>query len=46
MLAADYELRLEGLRVFYRMAAADVLITVIGRKRGSAVIVKGKGYIL
>jgi hypothetical protein len=35
-------LRLEDLRVFYRIEDADVLITVIGRKRGNALIVKGK----
>ena len=43
---ADYELRLEDLRVFYRIEGADVLITVIGRKRGNALIVKGKEYVL
>jgi hypothetical protein len=35
-------LRLEDLRVFYRIGDADLLITVIGRKRGNALIVKGK----
>ncbi len=43
---ADYELRLEDLRIFYRIEDADVLITVIGRKRGNALIVKGKEYVL
>jgi hypothetical protein len=43
---ADYALRLEHLRVFYRIEGADVLITVIGRKRGNALIVKGKEYVL
>lgn len=43
---ADYELRLADLRVLYRIEEADVLITVIGRKRGNALIVKGKEYIL
>ena len=43
---ADYELRLEDLRVFYRIAESDVLITVIGRKRGNALIVKGEEYAL
>ena len=43
---ADYELRLEEVRVLYRVEAADVLITVIGRKRGNALIVEGKEYVL
>jgi mRNA-degrading endonuclease RelE of RelBE toxin-antitoxin system len=42
---ADYELRLGDLRVFYRIGGV-VLITVIGRKRGSALVVRGKEYIL
>ena len=43
---ADYELRLEDLRVLYRVEGADVLITVIGRKRGNVLIVEGKEYVL
>jgi mRNA-degrading endonuclease RelE of RelBE toxin-antitoxin system len=44
--AADYELRLEDLRVFYRVEQAEVAITVIGRKRGNVLIVKGQEYVL
>jgi mRNA-degrading endonuclease RelE of RelBE toxin-antitoxin system len=43
---ADYELRLEDLRVLYRIEEADVLIAVVGRKRGNALIVEGKEYVL
>ena len=42
---ADYELRLGDLRVFYRIEDV-VSITVVGRKRGSALVVRGKEYIL
>jgi mRNA-degrading endonuclease RelE of RelBE toxin-antitoxin system len=44
--AADYELRLEDLRVFYRIEEAAVWVTVIGRKLGRVLVVKGKEYIL
>ncbi|MBI1817840.1 MAG: hypothetical protein HYR72_22925 [Deltaproteobacteria bacterium] len=43
---ADYELRLEDLRVFYRVVEMEVWITVVGRKRGNALIVAGKEYTL
>ena len=43
---ADYELRLEGLRVFYRIEPAAVLITVVGRKAGNSWIVNGEEYAL
>lgn len=43
---ADYELRLDHLRVLYRAEETDVLITVIGRKRGNALIVEGREYVL
>jgi mRNA-degrading endonuclease RelE of RelBE toxin-antitoxin system len=43
---ADYELRLEDLRVLYRIEEADVLIAVVCRKRGNALIVEGKEYVL
>lgn len=43
---ADYELRLEDLRVLYRVTDIEVLIAVIGRKRGNALRVKGKEYVL
>jgi len=44
--AADYELRLGNLRVFYHVEGAAVAITVVGRKRGNALIVQGKEYML
>ncbi len=40
--AADYELRLGTLRVFYRIEASTVFITVIGVKRANALFVKGE----
>ncbi len=43
---ADYELRLEDLRVFYRIEESVVSIAVIGRKQGNALIVEGKEYVL
>ena len=44
--AADYELRLEDLRVFYRVEETVLFITVIGVKRGNALIVKGEEFTL
>lgn len=44
--AADYELRLGDLRVFYRIEETAVAIAVIGHKRGNALIVKGEEYVL
>ncbi|HUI25100.1 MAG TPA: hypothetical protein VL403_03360 [Candidatus Kryptonia bacterium] len=43
---ADYELRIEELRVFYRVEGAEVSITVVGRKRGNTLIVQGEEYVL
>lgn len=42
--AADFELRLGDLRVFYRMEKSTVFITVIGLKRGNTLIVKGEEF--
>lgn len=39
---ADYELRAEPWRVFYRVTDGDVLVTLIGEKRGDALIVEGE----
>ena len=42
---ADFELRLGDLRVFYRIeAAGDVVINVIGIKKGNTLIVEGEGF--
>ncbi len=42
---ADFELRLEDLRVLYRIeAAGQVVITVIGIKKGNTLIVEGEGF--
>jgi hypothetical protein len=44
---ADYELRLESWRVFYRIeenttTLTKVKITLIGEKRGNTLVVEGK----
>jgi mRNA-degrading endonuclease RelE of RelBE toxin-antitoxin system len=39
---ADYELRAEPWRVFYRVDGENVLVTLIGEKRGAALIVEGE----
>ena len=44
--AADYELRLADLRVFYRVEESVVSITVIGLKQRHALIVKGEEFVL
>lgn len=39
---ADYELRASQWRVFYRVDGEGVLVTLIGEKRGAALLVEGK----
>lgn len=39
---ADYELRAGEWRVFYRVQQDEVVVTLIGRKRGSILIVEGE----
>jgi len=39
---ADYELRAGAWRVFYRLDGERVLVTLIGEKRGAAVVVEGE----
>lgn len=39
---ADYELRAGQWRVFYRVAGDAVMVTLIGEKRGAALIVEGE----
>ena len=43
----DYELRLGDLRLFYRIeASGDVIVTVIGVKLGSKLVVEGEEFEL
>jgi mRNA-degrading endonuclease RelE of RelBE toxin-antitoxin system len=39
---ADYELRASQWRVFYRVDGEDVLVTLIGEKRGGMLLVEGE----
>ena len=39
---ADYELRANQWRVFYRVDGEGVLVTLIGEKRGDALVVEGE----
>ena len=43
---AEFELRVEALRVFYRIAGDEVQVVMIGRKRGNALVVNGERFIL
>jgi len=43
---ADYELRANQWRVFYRVDGEDVLVTLIGEKRGDALFVEGEALKL
>jgi len=44
---ADYELRVENLRVFYRITEeGDVCITLIGVKRGNKLLIDGEEFEL
>jgi mRNA-degrading endonuclease RelE of RelBE toxin-antitoxin system len=43
---ADYELRVGSLRAFYRVIADRVLVVLIGRKEGNALIIEGKRFVL
>lgn len=44
---ADYELRVDDMRVFYRLGSGQgVTITVIGLKRGNRLFVGGKEFEL
>lgn len=45
-VAADYELRVRGLRVFYRVAGAQVQVVMIGRKVGNQLLVEGRRFVL
>jgi mRNA-degrading endonuclease RelE of RelBE toxin-antitoxin system len=43
---ADYELRLGAWRVFYRILPDGVVVTLVGEKRGNALIVEGEEIAL
>ena len=43
---ADYELRIRDWRVFYRVVDDRVQVALIGRKRGSFLIIDRKRFIL
>jgi hypothetical protein len=43
---ADFELRVGELRVFYRIAADEVRVVLIGRKRGDQLIIEGNRFTL
>jgi len=43
---ADYELRAERWRVFYRVQQGVVIVELIGRKDGNHLIIEGKEFIL
>jgi len=39
---ADYELRTEEWRIFYRLEGETVVVTLFGEKRGNPLIVEGE----
>jgi mRNA-degrading endonuclease RelE of RelBE toxin-antitoxin system len=43
---AEYELRVEAWRVFYRVAGDDVQVALIGRKRGNVLLIEGQRFVL
>ena len=43
---ADFELRVEAWRVFYRVQESRVLVELIGRKRGNVLVIEGKEFKL
>jgi hypothetical protein len=43
---ADYELRIGEWRVFYRVEPDAVLVTLLGKKEGSRLVVEGEELIL
>jgi mRNA-degrading endonuclease RelE of RelBE toxin-antitoxin system len=45
-LHADFELRVEPWRVFYRVQQDRVVVELIGRKRGETLLVEGKEFKL
>jgi hypothetical protein len=43
---ADYELRVEPWRVFYRVQEELVIVELIGRKKGNLLLIDGKEFEL
>lgn len=43
---ADYELRLDSWRVFYRLSGRRVEVTMMGEKRGNILFIEGKEFLL
>jgi mRNA-degrading endonuclease RelE of RelBE toxin-antitoxin system len=43
---ADYELRVEPWRVFYRVDNEQVIVELIGRKTGNGLLINGKVFEL
>jgi len=43
---AEYELRVESWRVFYRVEEKLVYVELIGRKDGNRLIIEGKEFLL
>ena len=43
---ADFELRVDDLPVFYRVAGERVEVVLIGRKRGNHLVIDGKRFTL
>ncbi len=43
---ADFELRVADMRVFYRVAGKEVRVVLIGRKKGSHLLVDGRRFTL
>jgi mRNA-degrading endonuclease RelE of RelBE toxin-antitoxin system len=43
---AEFELRVDDLRVFYRVVGTQVQVVLIGRKRGNSVVIDGKRFVL
>ncbi len=43
---ADFELRVDDLRVYYRVVGDQVLVVLIGTKCGNRLIIEGKAFTL
>jgi mRNA-degrading endonuclease RelE of RelBE toxin-antitoxin system len=43
---ADFELRVESRRVFYRVQKERVVVDLIGRKKGDVLLIEGKEFEL
>ena len=43
---ADYELRVEAFRAFYRVEGHMVRVVLIGRKRGDTLLINGRRFRL